>query len=189
MAKSRLRIARSNRVAHRQRDDPIAPSNKVYVRRNEEISHLLFGQGREGRIEFASLTQPSRPATFARGHRPPLARPLHLPWRWDYSDRSTCATVSAVGERYRSAFPAVWRPSSLTKKLTPVALPPGRSRLATSPDSIGSPPVTNTIGSAAVARLAASAEAVDVAQQYVDLTTNQIACQFGSRSVKPSAER
>ena len=48
----------------------------------------------------------------------------------------------------------------LTKKLTPVTFPPGRLRLATSPNSTGSPPVTNTIGSVDVAGLAASAEAV-----------------------------
>ena len=51
----------------------------------------------------------------------------------------------------------------LTKKLTPVAFPPGRLRLAMSPSSTGSPPVRNTIGRVSVARLAATADAVDVA--------------------------
>jgi hypothetical protein len=43
------------------------------------------------------------------------------------------------------------------KSETPVTLPPGRLRLATSPVPIGSPPATKTIGMLGVAALAASA--------------------------------
>jgi hypothetical protein len=49
-------------------------------------------------------------------------------------------------EDVRSTF---WR-------LIPVALPPGRLRLATRPNATGSPPVAKTIGMVAVAALAAS---------------------------------
>src|SRR5476649_2239047 len=48
-------------------------------------------------------------------------------------------------------------PSVLIKKLTPVTLPSGRLRLATTPALIGSEPVTKTIGIVEVAALAASA--------------------------------
>ena len=47
----------------------------------------------------------------------------------------------------------------------PVALPPGRGRLATSPSFVGSPPITNTIGIEVVA-VAARAELVDVGLIY-----------------------
>jgi hypothetical protein len=45
-------------------------------------------------------------------------------------------------------------------KLIPVALLPGRLRLATTPSLTGSPPVTKTIDTVVVAALAASAEGV-----------------------------
>ena len=55
-------------------------------------------------------------------------------------------------------------PSSTFKLATPVALPPGRLRLATSPIAIGSAAVEKTIGIVVVAAFAASDDAVpDVA--------------------------
>jgi hypothetical protein len=48
----------------------------------------------------------------------------------------------------------------LIKKLTPVRLPPGRFRLATRPNLIGSAPIAKTIGMTAEAALAAMAPAV-----------------------------
>jgi len=51
-------------------------------------------------------------------------------------------------------------PTALESQLTPVALPPGRLRLATRPLMTGSLPVTNTIGTVVVAALAASVEGV-----------------------------
>jgi hypothetical protein len=54
--------------------------------------------------------------------------------------------------RSRSRLPF----TSALKKLTPVALPPGRARLATRPSLTGSSPTPNTIGIVAVAFLAAS---------------------------------
>ena len=50
--------------------------------------------------------------------------------------------------------------TSWTKKLTPVALPPGRARLATRPSLTGSSPTPKTIGIVAVAALAAIAAVV-----------------------------
>jgi hypothetical protein len=43
---------------------------------------------------------------------------------------------------------------------TPVRLPPGRARLATSPASTGSTPLVKTTGIVAVAAFAASAETI-----------------------------
>src|SRR5215469_2978901 len=45
---------------------------------------------------------------------------------------------------------------SLAKKLNPVALPPGRARLATKPSATGSSPTANIIGIVVVAALAAT---------------------------------
>src|SRR5262249_17479126 len=45
-------------------------------------------------------------------------------------------------------------------RLIPVALPPGRLRLATRPSATGSPPTAKTIGMVAVAALAASVASV-----------------------------
>src|SRR5262245_49548572 len=46
---------------------------------------------------------------------------------------------------------------AVTRKVTPVTLPPGRLRLATRPRPIGSAPIANTIGMVAVAVFAATA--------------------------------
>jgi GAF domain-containing protein len=51
-------------------------------------------------------------------------------------------------------------PTSTPNVVTPVRLPPGRARLATSPTSTGSAAMRNTIGMVEVAALAASADAV-----------------------------
>src|SRR5262249_2457017 len=68
--------------------------------------------------------------------------------------RST-GTRTALGTmscKSRSRFAT----TSLTKKLIPVALPPGRARLATRPSRTGSSPTPKMIGIVAVAALAAS---------------------------------
>ena len=53
--------------------------------------------------------------------------------------------------------------SSVARLFTPVALPPGRARLATSPSATGSAAVEKTIGIVVVAALAASADCVPAA--------------------------
>jgi hypothetical protein len=58
-------------------------------------------------------------------------------------------------------------PTSTLKLVEPVTLPPGRLRLATRPNLIGSPPVVNTIGTVEVAALATSAAGVLVATMTV----------------------
>jgi hypothetical protein len=56
--------------------------------------------------------------------------------------------------------PSRLAPSSAFREVIPVTLPPGRLRLATRPNSTGSPPTPNTIGIVVVAALAASADGV-----------------------------
>ena len=74
--------------------------------------------------------------------------------------------------------------------VTPVMLPPGRLRLATSPSSTGSPSMQNTIGIVVVAALAASA--AEGAARTITSTwrTNQIGRQMpASDLVASSAQR
>ena len=73
-------------------------------------------------------------------------------------------------------------PSSTSKLLTPVALPPGRFKLATRPSLIGSSPVVNTIGTVEVAALAARAAGLLVAAMTVSLRWIRSAASAGSRS-------
>jgi hypothetical protein len=63
---------------------------------------------------------------------------------------------AAVGRSSRNR-PSCFAPSSAWKECTPVALPPGRARPATRPSLTGSPAALNTIGTVAVAALAATA--------------------------------
>src|SRR5215467_7475477 len=74
-------------------------------------------------------------------------------------------------------------PSRAAYTLTPVALPPGRLRLATSPALTGSSPVVKTIGTVVVAALAARAEMVPpVAAKIVTPRSTSSAISAGSRS-------
>src|SRR6266700_2502086 len=72
---------------------------------------------------------------------------------------TSTATLVAVGINSRTSS-SRFGPTSTFKFVTPVRLPPGRFKLATSPTSTGSTATANTIGIAAVAACAASAEAV-----------------------------
>src|SRR5262245_46654292 len=69
---------------------------------------------------------------------------------------TSTATRAALGTRSRKS-PSRLVATSATKKLIPVALPPGRARLATRPNLTGSSPTPKTIGIVVVAALAASA--------------------------------
>src|SRR5450432_3006937 len=69
---------------------------------------------------------------------------------------TSTATRTALGIR-SCRSPSRFATTSLVKKLMPVALPPGRERLATRPSLTGSSPTAKTIGIVAVAALAASA--------------------------------
>src|SRR5262245_17186935 len=79
--------------------------------------------------------------------------------------------------------------SAVTRKDTPVTLPPGRLRLETRPSSTGSAPVANTIGIVAVAALAASAAGGPNVRMRATGSATSAAANAGSRSKRPSAER
>src|SRR5436305_2270114 len=66
--------------------------------------------------------------------------------------------------------------------LTPVRLPPGRARLATSPSATGSPPCLQTIGIVEVALFAATAEGGVLAMIKSTLRPTRSAANAGSRS-------
>src|SRR5262245_13465586 len=67
--------------------------------------------------------------------------------------------------------------SVVTRKLTPVALPPGRLKLETRPRSTGSVPMVKTIGMAEVAALAATAAGGATAMIKATGISHQLGCQ------------
>ena len=73
--------------------------------------------------------------------------------------------------------------SRLVKKLTPVMVPPGRFRLATSPSSTGSLPSANTIGMAVPVALAALATLVPPT-----VTSTATFCRISSAAVRDPLE-
>src|SRR5215831_13130945 len=96
--------------------------------------------------------------------------------------------VSNLGTISRSN-PICFVAAMLPRNVAPVTLPPGRLRLATMPDSTGSPPVVNTMGIVAVAALADSAElSPPTAAITATRRRTSSAASAGSRSRSPSAE-
>ena len=79
---------------------------------------------------------------------------------------------------------------SAGEKAKPVRLPPGRGRLATKPNSTGSPTLVKTIGIVEVARFAATAGAVPATATITStFWVTRSAANAGSRSGWPSAQR
>ena len=74
-------------------------------------------------------------------------------------------------------------------KLKPVTLPPGRARLATSPDLTGSATRITTIGKVTVAFLAASAAGVLIATITSTLSRTSSSANPASSSLRPAALR
>ena len=73
--------------------------------------------------------------------------------------------------------------SGFVSRLTPVELPPGWLRLATSPSLTGSPPVLKTIGIVVVAALAASADVLPPVETRTAIPRlTRSAASVGSRS-------
>jgi len=101
------------------------------------------------------------------------------------SRTATRLTVGTSSRRNSSRLAA----NSAEKTLTPVALPPGRARLATNPSPTGSAGTTNTIGIVAVARPAAVAAAGPIAAITLTRRRTRSAARFASRSGRFSAQR
>src|SRR5215472_17101407 len=81
------------------------------------------------------------------------------------------------------------RGEQIGEEVTPVTLPPGRFRLATSPSLTGSVPSVNTIGIVAVAALAASAATGVTVPITATCRRTSSAANAGSRSYWPWALR
>src|SRR5262245_14249051 len=86
------------------------------------------------------------------------------------------AIRAALGTRSWKS-PSRLAATSRVKKLMPVALPPGRARLATRPNLTGSSPTPKTIGIVVVAALAAWAVAV---WPGVAITATRLECAPGA---------
>src|SRR6516165_6203881 len=97
-------------------------------------------------------------------------------------------TIFALGTSSRSNS-SRFAPSEVTRKVTPVTLPPGRLRLETRPISTGSAPVAKTIGMVLVAALAATAAGGASATITATGSATSSAANPGSRSKRPSAVR
>src|SRR5215472_13531811 len=100
--------------------------------------------------------QAADPLRFQRGVLRPRRRTER---RRRSSPRSAAAPHLPQGIVARSSS-SRFGPICAVKLVTPVRLPPGRARLATSPIATGSPPTKNTIGIVVVAALAASTAGV-----------------------------
>src|SRR5215472_7197869 len=81
------------------------------------------------------------------------------------------------------------RGEQIGEEVTPVTLPPGRFRLATSPSLTGSVPSVNTIGIVAVAAFAASAATGETVPITATCRRTSSAANAGSRSYWPLALR
>ena len=86
--------------------------------------------------------------------------------------------ASGCGHQLAQELQPLCRQLLTLKKLMPVALPPGRARLATRPSLTGSSPAMKTIGIVVVAAFAASAAIVSDGGDHGDLPADQIGRQF-----------
>jgi hypothetical protein len=114
-----------------------------------------------------------------------LVSDLVLGLRW-FARKAITFALGSISRSSSNRFAA----STEANWLTPVRLPPGRLKLATTPNSTGSTPVAKTIGIVAVAALAASAVTdPPVAAITGTLRLTSSAAKAGNRSYRPSAQR
>src|SRR5215472_144413 len=133
-----------------------APGGKERTGRNDERVGLLLDKGGKAVVQFAlgaGLENMKLLAERARG----VFQILQLV-RSGFGSTSAAIAV-ACGSSSRSS-PNRFASNATVQKLTPVALPPGRLKLATSPSFTGSEPVKKTIGMIEVAFFAAIAGGV-----------------------------
>ena len=161
-------------MARRQRAELLAPADEKSVEPDHETAGLQFDQPGEDGIEIALA------AGVENGAEPQRARRcLELP-RLDLE-----IGIGPVEERAdgcRRGDHAVQQLQPFRRQLTPnvvtpVRLPPGRFRLATSPSATGSTAVTKTIGMVLVAAFAANAPGLTGLGDHGDLPADQIGRQ------------
>ena len=177
-------IARRQRMASRQRDEPFPMGVQERAGTDEQRTGPALDERCKGCLDVAVAADIENdellPDRLRRGLH---VSSLRLGIR-TVRVHST-AIVVALGTSWRSSS-SRFAPNTLAKKTTPVTLPPGRLRLATRPSLTGSPPVAKTIGTVVVAALAASAAGVF---PTITATGRRIksATRAGSRSALASA--
>ena len=98
-----------------------------------------------------------------------------------WSGLSSTADASSIGHELVQELELFRRQTRRRKQLTPVALPPGRARLATRPSLTGSSAELKTIGIVVVADLAARAAMCCRRRDHRDLAADQ----FGRHRRQP----
>src|SRR5262245_19485038 len=144
-------------MMRRERHKLDAPASEEPVGGDEESVGPVEHEGAEGRLDLAAgagledrnlQSEGARAASGISRSVPSIAEGL--------AGLTSTAIRTALGTRSCKS-PSRLATVSWLKKLTPVALPPGRARLATRPILTGSWPTPKTIGTIVVAALAASA--------------------------------
>ena len=150
-------ISGRNPVARRQRGELRSPAAEERVGCNEEGVETLAHKGGEGGINLTDrrgIENLSLPSDAGSGPpSPPVTWTSALEALAGLTSTATRTAFGTRSCRSRSRLAT----TSLKKSLMPVALPPGRAKLATRPSWTGSSPTPNTIGIVEVAALAASA--------------------------------
>ena len=173
-----------------QRSKLHAPCSEEGVRADEKRVGPFAGKRRESRIDLPAgadvegLDLQSHRASRRFHLLPVRLRARRIGGIDEARQRGSCRGTSS--RRSSSRFGT----SSPMTRLTPVRLPPGRERLATSPSLTGSSGTVNTIGMVVVAALAARAGAVPpCARMTVTCLRTRSAASPGSRSSWFSAQR
>jgi hypothetical protein len=148
---------RRHRVANGQCSELPASTDQEWIGTDHEPARLQLYQVREHRIEVTLAARVQNVELQAEVVRRCLQVTCTGLGKSGIGriDEQRLMTV-AVGSSSCSSS-SRFGATSTFNWVTPVMLPPGRLRLATSPSLIGSPPVSKTIGITAVAALAASA--------------------------------
>src|SRR5262249_39337110 len=182
-------VQRWQRMAHRQRDKLHATGDEERFRADKKCIGPFFDKRCKGSVDVCIC---------ARGDDfglPPDGRSRRLQFcdkgignngivRVDEHAKACCSRQQLVEQ------PEPLVPIPTPKSLIPVALPPGRLRLATRPIFTGSAPMTKTMGIVSVAALAASVAAVlPGVTMAVTRRRTSSAARAGRRSFWPSAQR
>ena len=175
-------------MAGRQRDKLIAPAGEKHIAVDEQRAGALSNKGREDRVEIAFSDRSQDKNLHSDGascilHGCASRAALAL---FGFTSRAMVLAPGTTSCKSPSCFAA----SPLFMAPTPVMLPPGRLRLATTPVWTGSAPDMNTIGIAVVAALAARVAAIlpSVAMTVTRRFTGS-AANSGSRWLSPCAQR
>ena len=177
------------RMTRRQRDDQCATIGKEWIDRDQQCGAGLLRETCESRHDVAIAIAGVK--DFDRHPQGWNAR-MHV-LDSGVGQRSVGSDERDETGRLRRQLTQQSEPlrgELHVEVLTPVALPPGRLRLATRPSATGSEAVLKTIGMLEVAALAASAPAV-LSSTTITATCRRTrsAANSGIRSSRPPAQR